>query len=137
MRPLCQELQHSIFFFRLNNRRFDRTTTVTERCFMNSSVRSRSACVSGVRVCGCMCVYVRACSELDVGWGLGAKVEEFQCEKCGKTKTATKIRKPYFPGLCVCSFRPHAHWTRRERQSKLGGAAPCCNSSSVHIAHTK
>ncbi len=33
--------------------------------------------------------------------------------------------------------RPHPHQRRREKQSKLGGAALCWNNSSVHIAHTK
>ena len=30
--------------------------------------------------------------------------------------------------------RPHPHQMQGEKRSKLGGAAPCCNNSSVHIA---
>ena len=33
--------------------------------------------------------------------------------------------------------RPRQHWTRRQKRSKLGRVAPCCNNSSVHIAHAK
>ncbi len=31
------------------------------------------------------------------------------------------------------SDRPHPHWTRRKKRSKLGHAAPCCNNSSVTL----
>ncbi len=32
---------------------------------------------------------------------------------------------------------PYPHWTRRARLSKLGGATPCCNNSSVRITCAK
>ncbi len=36
-----------------------------------------------------------------------------------------------------CPFKPRPHWMRREKGSKLGCIAPCCNNSSVHIAQAK
>ncbi len=54
----------------------------------------------------------------------------------------------YLPGCCSMAaprvfrqqphpFEPCPHWMRREKRSKSGRVAPCCNNSSVHIAHVK